>query len=186
MRGQPLRNGLGVVALLMGQGPVQAVQAVQALAPLQTVAAVDLQRYMGTWHEIARYPNRFQRQCMADTTATYRLLEDGGVEVLNRCRKADGRMDQALGRAVQSGGPQSPRLQVRFAPSWLSFLPMVWGDYWIVALEADYRWVIVSEPARQYLWVLARTPALPEEDLRDIRHTLLEQGFDPARLERPR
>lgn len=163
-----------------------AVNVSASTAPLQPVEAVDLQRYMGTWHEWAKYPNRFQRQCVGDTTATYRQLDDGSVEVLNRCRKADGQMDQAIGKALQTGGPPSTRLRVRFAPAWLSFLPMVWGDYWIVALESDYRWAIVSEPQRQYLWVLSRTPTLGPEDQRAIEQRLLALGFDLARLERPR
>jgi len=162
----------------------QAMAAPASQEALRTVERVDLQRYMGVWHEIARYPNRFQRQCAGASTATYRLQADGTVEVLNRCRTQQGQWDQALGQARQLGGPESARLQVRFAPAWLSFLPMVWGDYWIVALDEAYEWVIVSEPRREFLWVLSRTPTLsvPQNEL--VMARLVQLGFDTARLER--
>src|SRR5512133_296277 len=88
--------------------------------PVKPVAALDLQRYAGTWYEIARYPNFFQKSCAGDVTATYELRPDGRVGVLNRCRRADGTINQASGeaRAVEGGG--NARLKVRFAPSWLS------------------------------------------------------------------
>lgn len=152
--------------------------------PLQTVERVNWVRYMGTWHEVAKYPNRFQRQCMADTTASYSLQPDGTVQVRNRCRRADGRMDEALGVARRIGADDSPRAQVRFAPSWLSWLPLVWGDYWVVALDAGYQWAVVSEPGREYLWVLARTPTLAPEVMIQIDALLRHHGFDLNRLER--
>ena len=69
---------------------VFAAGAVSAAAPLQTVGDVDLARYAGQWHEVAKYPNRFQQQCVGDTTATYGVRDDGNVSVLNRCRTRDG------------------------------------------------------------------------------------------------
>lgn len=159
-------------------------QADAASGPLQTVPSVDWVRYMGTWHEVAKYPNWFQRQCVADTSATYSLQPDGTVQVRNRCRRADGRMDEALGVARRVGGDTSPRAQVRFAPDWLAWLPVVWGSYWVVALEADYQWVVVSEPGREYLWVLARTPTLAPAVMAQVESVLRQNGFDLARLER--
>ena len=93
------------------------------------VARLDVPRYMGTWHEIAKYPNWFQRRCVGDTSARYSQQPDGTVQVLNRCRREDGSFDEALGQARQIGAADSPMLQVRFAPAWLSFVPLVWGDY---------------------------------------------------------
>ncbi|MDT7837303.1 lipocalin family protein [Aquabacterium sp. OR-4] len=157
-----------------------------AVAPgaLQPMAALDLPRYMGRWHELARYPNRFQRQCTGATTADYALLADGGVQVSNRCGLADGGTEQATGRARAVGPAGTARLQVRFAPAWLAWLPQVWGDYWVVDLDADYRVAIVSEPQREYLWVLSRTPQLDEAGWQRITARLLALGFDPARLQR--
>ena len=155
-------------------------------AALSTIAALDVPRYMGTWYEIAKYPNRFQRHCAGFTQAEYRLQEDGRVQVANRCRTADGRVDEAIGTARQIGAADSPRLEVRFAPAWLSFLPWVWGDYWVIDLDADYRLVAVSEPEREYLWILSRTPTVEPQALEALRTRLAAQGFDLSRLEMTR
>ena len=149
---------------------------------IEPVAGFEAPRYMGRWYEIARYPNRFQRQCVGEASADYRQQPDDSLAVINRCRLADGRLDEAVGEARQLGGPASPRLRVRFAPAWLSFLPLVWGDYWVVALDADYRWAAVGEPSRRFLWVLARTPTLDAPTLAEVHRQLRAKGFDPARL----
>jgi apolipoprotein D and lipocalin family protein len=148
--------------------------------PLATVGEVDLGRYAGRWYEVAKYPNRFQSQCVADTTATYRLLDDGTVGVVNRCRTANG-FDEAHGVARRLGG-RSDRLEVSFLPAVLRWLPIGWGDYWIIELAPDYRYVVVGEPSRKYLWILARSRALSQEDRRVIEARLAAHGYDPARL----
>jgi len=152
-------------------------------APLKTVAALDVPRYMGTWYEIAKYPNRFQSGCVSSTQATYTLQADGRVQVLNRCKTDKGQWREAVGAARQIGGPTSPQLKVRFAPEWLSFIPLVWGDYWIIDLDPDYQWVVVSEPRREYLWILARTPQLPAATLSALQARLTAKDFDVQRLE---
>ncbi len=161
-----------------------AMGAAQAeLAPLQTVASVDVPRYMGTWHEIAKYPNWFQKKCASSTQATYTLQANGQVQVLNRCKTDKGEWSEALGAARQIGGPTSPQLKVRFAPEWLSFIPLVWGDYWIIDLDPDYQWVVVSEPQREYLWILSRTPQMPETTYQTLLAKLEKLGFDLKRIE---
>ena len=125
---------------------------------LQPIALLDVPRYMGTWYEIAKYPNSFQKKCVRNTRADYQAQPDGSVQVLNRCVTADGQTTEALGAARQVGSANAPKLQVRFAPAWLSFLPMVWGDYWVIDLDPQYQLVAVSEPKREYLWVLSRSP----------------------------
>lgn len=172
-KGRPVLTGL-VLAL--------AVSGAQATA-LQTVERLDVQRYLGVWHEIAKFPNWFQRKCVGDTSAEYSVLAAGRLQVLNRCRLADGQFDQAIGEARQLGGEVSPRLQVRFAPAWLSWLPAVWGDYWIVDLEDDYQLVAVSEPRREYLWVLSRQPAVDPQRYARLLLRLKAQGLDVDRLE---
>lgn len=151
-----------------------------ASEPLATVGSVDLPRYAGRWFEIARYPNRFQRQCVADTTATYRLREDGAVDVVNRCRTPDG-ADAVDGIARRVDG-RTDRLRVSFLPAALRWLPFGWGDYWIIDLAPDYRYAVIGEPSREYLWILARAPALAPEDRRAIEARLPAHGYDPARL----
>lgn len=150
---------------------------------LQTVSKVDVQQYMGTWYEIAKYPNRFQKQCVANTQAQYRLLPDGDIQVINRCLEAGGRVSEAIGQARQIGPADSPRLKVRFAPSWLSFLPMVWGDYWIIDLDENYQWVAVSEPQREYLWVLSRQPQMEASVYQALLQRLQAKGFDLQKIE---
>jgi apolipoprotein D and lipocalin family protein len=151
-----------------------------AAEPLTTVGMVDLPRYAGQWHEVARYPNRFQRQCIGDTTATYRLLDDGNVAVTNRCRTREG-MDEANGVARRVDG-RTDRLEVSFLPAVLRWLPIGWGRYWIIELAPDYRYAVIGEPSREYLWVLARTRTLPPEDRRAIEARLVVHGYDPTRL----
>ena len=123
-----------------------------AAAPLPTQDWVDLARYAGHWYEIARLPNRFQEQCAGDVAATYTPRPDGRVTVVNECRKADGQTTRAEGvaRRADEKGPAS-RLKVRFAPAVLSFLPFVWGDYWILELDREYGYAVVGDPSRKYL-----------------------------------
>jgi apolipoprotein D and lipocalin family protein len=157
-----------------------------AAPPLVPIRALDVPRYMGAWYEIAKYPNRFQKDCAGFTSAHYSLQPDKTVQVLNRCRRADGAIDEAVGSARQQGGADSPKLQVRFAPGWLSFLPMVWGDYWVIDLDPGYQLAAVSEPKREYLWILSRTPTVPREAYAGLLARLERQGFDLARLEMTR
>jgi len=166
------------LALVMSLWATAATAA--AVEPLLTVGTVDLVRYAGTWYEIAKYPNRFQRQCLADTVASYAVRDDGDVAVVNRCRTQDG-VDEASGVARRVDG-RTDRLEVSFLPAALRWLPLGWGAYWIIELAPDYRYAVVGEPGREYLWVLARSRALAAEDRRAIEARLPEHGYDPARL----
>lgn len=172
--------------LLLVAAAAQAASGNDATPALAPVSSLDLQRYLGNWYEIARYPNRFQKQCAGFVTAQYSLLPDGNVQVLNRCRRDDGSVDEALGVARRTGGSDSARLKVRFAPAWLSFLPFVWADYWVVDLDPGYQWAAVSEPGREYLWILSRTPAMQPQAYQALLERLERQGFDLGRLERTR
>lgn len=139
-------------------------------APLPTVAAVDLERYAGRWYEIALLPNRFQAQCVSDTRATY--ARDGDrISVLNECRTADGGFTHAKGIAKVVEGSGNAQLRVSF------FRPF-YGDYWILALDPDYRWALVGEPGRQYAWILARHPQLEVATREALLARAAELGFD--------
>lgn len=151
---------------------------------LTTVASVNVPRYMGTWYEIAKYPNWFQRKCGSNTSAQYATQLDGTVRVQNRCIQEDGKVSEAIGQARQIGESTSPKLQVRFAPEWLSFLPFVWGNYWVIDLDTDYQLVAVSEPKREYLWVLSRTPEVPAKAYDELLARLEKKGFDLKKLEK--
>ena len=153
------------------------------LPAVSTIAALDVPRYMGTWYEIAKFPNRFQAKCVANTRAQYLAQTDGSVQVLNSCTTADGSTIDALGKAIQVGAATSPKLQVRFAPVWLSWLPMVWGDYWVIDLDADYQLAAVSDAKREYLWVLSRTPQVNAKAYDALLDRLKAQHFDVKKLE---
>ena len=151
--------------------------------PLATIRSLDLPRFLGRWYEIAKYPNRFQKKCVGDTTAEYRLRPEGHLQVINRCRIKDGQFDEAIGAARQIGTQSSPKLEVRFSPAWLSFIPAVWGDYWVIDLDSDYQLAAVSEPTREYLWVLSRSPKVDPEVYAALLHRLRSKGFDTRKLE---
>lgn len=148
---------------------------------MRAVERVDLDRYAGTWYEIARFPNRFQDQCVGDVTATYRRRDDGRLDVINKCRTATG-TDDAHGVARVVKGSANAKLKVRFAPRFLSFLPFVWGDYWVLGLDESYRWAVVGAPSRDYLWILARGPSLAPAELDRAMAVARANGFDVARL----
>jgi apolipoprotein D and lipocalin family protein len=149
---------------------------------LRTIQALDVPRYMGTWYEIAKYPNRFQKKCVSNTKADYQLLGDASVQVTNRCTTEGGEVDEAVGAARQTGDARSPRLEVRFAPAWLSFVPWVWGNYWVIDLDPAYQLVAVSEPKREYLWVLARTATVNPRAYEELLVRLEKQGFDTRKI----
>ena len=136
---------------------------------------------MGTWHEIARYPNFFERNCARDVTAKYARNADGTIRVVNACRDEAGALIRAEGVARVVG---PARLEVRFAPAWLAWLPLVWGDYWVIGLGPDYSYAVVGTPSREFLWILARDPDMDEVTFARITSGLAAVGFDPARLER--
>lgn len=149
---------------------------------LDSVEAVDLQRYAGRWFEIAKYPNRFQKQCVADVVATYTLKPNGTIEVKNECRKKDGNIEVAVGEAEVKEKSSNSKLKVRFAPSWLSFMPFVWADYWIVDLDPDYSYAVVSEPDREYFWILSRTQKMNDQVYDDILKRAEAKGFDRKKV----
>lgn len=139
-------------------------------APLPTVATVDLDRYLGGWHQIALLPNRFQSQCVAETHAQY-AREGNAITVLNRCRTAEGKTAQV--RGIAHVVPDSGGAKLR-----VSFFRPFYGDYWVLALDPDYRWALVGEPGRKYAWILARTPTLDVATYTHLLERAAELGFD--------
>lgn len=159
----------------------------QAKAPeLRTVGSVDIERYAGRWYEIAKYPNRFQKSCVSDTTADYVLKTNGRIEVTNRCIKKDGKVNRAVGEAKIVDKSTNAKLKVRFAPAFLAFVPFVWGDYWIVELGEDYSYAVIAEPGRDYFWILSRKQQMDDDTYQGILRRAETKGFDPSRVERTR
>lgn len=146
-------------------------------AAMTTVTSVDLQKYAGVWYEIARIPNSFQKNCTQNTTATYRMREDGRVDVINRCIDADGDTIEAKGIARIVDTETRSKLEVSFVR--LLGFNLFWGDYWILGLADDYRYAVVGEPSRKYGWILSRKPSLTGEDFDTIQSLLKTQGYNP-------
>jgi apolipoprotein D and lipocalin family protein len=146
------------------------------LPPLEVVSFVDLDRYLGKWYEIARLPAFFQRKCAA-STAIYTKRDDGLIGVLNECREksSNGKVQRIEGKAWVEDTNTNAKLRVRF------FWPFS-GDYWIIELDRNYQYVVVSEPNRKYLWILSRTPQMDPILIKEILVRLREKGFDTNQL----
>ena len=144
---------------------------------LAVVDSVDLDRYLGTWYEVASYPAWFQKDCTA-VTADYSMRDDGRIKVVNSCRKGslDGKLKQSTGRAKVVDSATNAKLKV-------SFFGPFWGDYWIIDLDPDYTWAVVGVPNRKYLWILSRSPVMDRADYEGIIGRLPEAGYDVSRLQ---
>ena len=146
------------------------------MKPLETVNFVDLNRYVGKWYEIARYPNSFQKSCVG-SMATYSLRDDGKINVVNECydKSFSGKLRSAKGKAWVVDKETNARLKVSF------FWPFA-GDYWIIELGQDYEYAVIGHPRRKYLWILSRTPAMADDVYQSILTRLQEQEYDTAKL----
>lgn len=170
-----------ILALMTGLSKVVHAQETQIV---RSVDHLEISKYMGTWYEIAKFPNWFQRKCARNTQATYRLLGSQQIEVLNQCVTAGDERIQAVGLARPRANGLPAQLEVRFAPSWLGWLPFTWGDYWVLDLDADYQLAAVGDPSRNYLWILSRAPQLSASDYSALTQRLTLMGFDIKRLEK--
>lgn len=135
------------------------------------VRGFQLERYLGTWYEIARLDHSFERG-LVDVSATYKTRTDGGIDVLNKgYDPAKQAWREARGRAYFLGTPDTASLKV-------SFFGPFYGGYHVMALDPDYRWAMVAGPSHKYFWILARTPSLPDEVLNNLMQTARQAGFD--------
>ena len=147
-------------------------------AHLEVVDALDLDRYAGRWYEIASFPQRFQKGCVA-TMATYTLRDDGRIRVDNECRDGsfDGEIRQAEGVAWLADPDGSPaKLKVQF------FWPFR-GDYWVIDLDDDYRHAVIGHPSRKYLWILSRERTMDPDVYAALLSRIEAQGYDLGQLE---
>ena len=144
---------------------------------MTTVDNVDLMKYQGTWYEIAKIPNWFQKKCAKNVTATYKLREDGYLSVFNRCVEKSGDVNDIEGLARVKDTLTNAKLEVSFVKFlWNNWF---WGDYWIIGLADDYSWVVVGTPEKKYGWILAREKQLNKTTQRHIFEILEEKGYDP-------
>jgi apolipoprotein D and lipocalin family protein len=148
---------------------------------LEVVENVDLDRYMGTWYEIASLPNFFQRNCEG-TTARYTRNADGGFDVQNACYKDgfDGEKETTTAEAEILSEDSNAKFEVRF------FWPLE-IDYYIIALDReDYDWAMVGHPSRRYLWIISREPTMEDDLYQRLKSIAADKGFDVSELERTR
>ena len=172
-------NVFGAFALLAGTllGAQLSSGQASSTSPLTAVDNVDLCRYAGKWYEIARHPNRFQRNCQSDTTAIYTLRDDGKVQVVNAYREKNGKVTTARGTAKVVDKRTNAKLKVTF------FWPF-YGDYWVIGLSPDYQYAIVGEPSRKYLWILSRTPRMEETEYQEVLRLVETLGYQPGTLQK--
>jgi len=149
--------------------------------PLTTEAKIDLQKYSGKWFEIARLPNFFERNCEKDITAEYTVGARGDVTVRNSCATKQGKVIVANGVAKKATEAQVT-LKVTFVPAALRFLPFVWANYTVIKVDEDYRYALVGEPGRKYLWVLCREKSLADETYQSLLKLAQEEGFDTSKM----
>jgi apolipoprotein D and lipocalin family protein len=145
------------------------------------VAAIDVNKYMGKWYEIARLPMYFQRKCVGDTTANYTLNPDNTIRVLNRCRIESGGFKEAEGLATSVNEGNS-KLKVSFLPAGLRWIPFTKGDYWVLSIDPDYQTVLVGGPSHDYLWILSRSPAIDAVVYDELIKTAQKHGYDTSGL----
>jgi apolipoprotein D and lipocalin family protein len=169
MLGNPIV--LSVIATMV----LAAMAGAKGKSELEVVDTVDLSRYAGRWYEIARLPNRFQKKCADSVTATYTLRSDGKVDVVNRCRKANGEYTTAKGKAKVVDKKTNAKLKVTF------FWPFS-GDYWILDLGPNYEYAVVGAPNRDYLWILSRTPQIDDELYQRLLEKMATRGFETQRM----
>jgi apolipoprotein D and lipocalin family protein len=150
--------------------------------PPETVGDVDLQRYQGTWYELARLPMFFQRDCVR-SEAHYALQADGSVAVTNRCETEDGDWQEAKGEAVPQQAGSTDRLWVRF-DNWFSrlFPDLTKGHYWVLYLDEGYSTALVGSPDRKYLWLLARDTEVDQATRKRLLHEAERRGYDTSEL----
>jgi apolipoprotein D and lipocalin family protein len=160
--------GIAACSALISRHPVG------NLSVPQPVKRVELQKYLGRWYEIARYEQSFQKGCEG-VTADYSLRADGSIDVVNRCRKPDGKLSEARGRAKVTDGETNAKLKV-------SFFGPFYGDYWVLDHADDYSWSIVGEPSGRYLWILAREATPAEQEVQKLVDRVNGLGYDTSML----
>lgn len=146
----------------------------------EVINYLDLNRYTGKWYEIAHLPNIFQARCVGNSTATYRRLPDGMIEVKNECDRADGKTERVIGVARIDDKKTQSKLSVSFFEVF-GARPF-WGDYWVLGIGDDYQFSVVGDRSRKYAWVLSRTPTLPDADLKRALAILEKNGYQTNKL----
>lgn len=154
-----------------------------AMGTPQAIESLDVNRYIGQWHEIARLPVSFQKKCISDVTANYSLNPDKTIKVINTCRTKEGVLDASEGLA-KSTNAGNTKLKVTFLPQGLRWIPFTKGDYWVLRLDENYQTVLVGGSSHKYLWILSRNTTIDEATYQSYIATAKQQGYDISKLVR--
>ena len=146
--------------------------------PLQAVEKIELNKYLGTWHEVVRKPLYFQRKCDSNVTANYSLNENGNIKVDNSCYTKDGKFKQTIGEAFVQNAPSNSKLKVSFLPKIIRWLPVGRGDYWVLKIDENYETVLVGEPDKKYMWILSRSQQPQPEVVQEYLNYAESIGYD--------
>ena len=157
-----------------GCASILSKHAVGNTAVPQPAKPVELSRYLGHWYELARYEQGFQKDCDG-VTADYALRADGKISVLNKCRKPDGSLKSAEGKAKIVDPLTNAKLKV-------SFFGPFYGDYWVLDHADDYSWAIVGEGSGRYLWLLSREAKPGAVKFAALVERALALGYDTSML----
>lgn len=166
-----------LLALLVSCSPL-----IAGNPPLETVHYVELEKYLGTWYEIARFDQTFQKGCTA-VEANYSIRKDGDIKVVNKCRigTPSGELKVAEGRAWIKDKDTNAKLKVQFFLKSLK-IPLFAGNYWVLDLDQDYQHVIVGDPSRKYLWILSRSSKMDEKLYEELVAKAADLNFDTSKL----
>lgn len=148
---------------------------------LTTVEHVDLARYAGLWHEIARLPNDRQKDCVK-TEVFYKLTKNNALVIKNKCILANNKTKTARAITRIEDSNSNAKIKVNFVPAWLRWMGIGWGNYWIIDLDADYSYAVVSEPKGERLWILSRTREISKATYDTIINKLAKNNFDTSKL----
>lgn len=171
------------LARALAAGALLAALAAPTLAEeLPTVSTVDVTRYAGTWHEIARLPYRMEARCVADVTTTFKRRGMRSYDVETRCRRADGSEETDVGIARIQDTSSNAKMEIRFLPLALAWWPFAWSDYWILDLAPDYSHALVGVPARDAMWILSRKPELEAATYERLVAKARVLGFEVDKL----
>ena len=152
----------------------------QNMKDVESVEYVDINKYMGTWYEYARIPNRFQKKCEGNVTADYKLLPDGKVQVVNKCLEKNGSNDKAEGIAKIVDKKTNSKLKVSFFS--IFGINLFWGNYWVLYIDEEYTIAVVGEPSRKYGWILTRDINPDIETLGEAYDAIEKNGYDKTKF----
>lgn len=172
----PMLRTLVLIVMLLAVMPLSA-----ASLPNQPVDNLDLPRYAGQWHEIARLPMFFERECRGAVTAFYTPEPDGSIHIRNSCRTRHG--NKTIDGVARVAADHPGALTVRFAPRWLSWLPLAEAEYWVIDVDPDYQWALVGSPDRRHLWILSRKPGMSRALLEVLKQRAQARGYRLEKLE---